>query len=405
MTQWDADKAFDLAGYTPVLSALATLCWVNEYAFYCTDEEEALVKKLEERIVSVNADDFDEEAVALLYLYSCHNAANRIEGIEGKIKKVVKQFGSAFERFVQLQISDYFEEQRLKQQIRQLTAIDDAVSTEVRAMYEESPYPRRNDFWLLDESKNLDMSSYDVLFAGCGTGHQVLGFLQLYRNSKFTGVDLSLSSLAFATRLARQKKKNVTYAQADILKLDRLPKKYDRIYCTGVLHHMDDPEKGLAVLKNILKPGGVMRLAYYSEAARQDIVQARAYIAEHGYEATTEGIRRFRHDMMSLQLQGKAPAFMSAIFNQYDFYTLSECRDLLFHVQEHRYTLPQITDMLERHDLELISFNIGSKNTLAAFMKEFPTADINDPAAWHEFEQIHPMTFIGMYDFNVGHKR
>jgi len=30
-----------------------------------------------------------------------------------------------------------------------------------------------------------------------------------------------------------------------------------------------------------------------------------------------------------------------------DFFSLSECRDLLFHVQEHRFTIPQSGDALD----------------------------------------------------------
>jgi hypothetical protein len=84
-----------------------------------------------------------------------------------------------------------------------------------------------------------------------------------------------------------------------------------------------------------------------------------------------------------------------------DFYSTSNCRDLLFHVQEHRFTLPQIQTFLAENGLELLGFELDS-NVLQRYRSQYP----DDPACtnldyWHAFEQQYPHTFARMYQFVV----
>ncbi len=388
------------------LFSLSMQSWINEYVFYVTDEELAWLKDIKNNIENrIETGATNDQIIPLIYLYACYDSPFNLKGISDYSKKIDDD---DFQYFVQIQINDVIEEQAIKKTIPALTDIDDLVSVDVQNMYEESPYPRRTNPVIIDKAK-VDTTPYDILFAGCGTGFQVLGFSQQFPNSKYTGVDLSLSSLAYAIRQTNQKNDladdQMRYAQADILKLDQLPDRYDRIYCTGVLHHMDDPEKGLAVLKNILKPNGEMRLALYSETARKEIVQARDYIAQQGYTQSKADIRQFRHDILKQAFQSDCPDFIKILTQIPDFYTLSECRDLVFHVQEHRYSIPQLMDMLDRHDLEFISFNISQSNIKDKFLEHFPEENaILDPMKWHDYEQIESYIFAGMYDFNVRHK-
>ena len=47
--------------------------------------------------------------------------------------------------------------------------------------------------------------------------------------------------------------KNIKYVQADILELKNLNMKFDIIECTGVLHHMNNPELGMKTINSCLK--------------------------------------------------------------------------------------------------------------------------------------------------------
>jgi hypothetical protein len=127
----------------------------------------------------------------------------------------------------------------------------------------------------------------------------------------------------------------------------------------GVLHHLGDPWAGWRILLSLLRPGGVMLLGLYSERARRDVIPARAFIAEHGYGSADEDIRACRKALMAHE-DGTALKNVT-IFS--DFFTTSECRDLLFHVQEHRLTLPQIGEFLAANDLQFLGFDLDFRVT------------------------------------------
>lgn len=401
---------FILSDYRDFLYALSIQCWKNEYVFYDSEDEKSNILILKDKIEESLANKVDEDTIiSSIYLYATYASPLTIKNIASYTKSLARQGDDSFRKFVKIQIDDAIEEEKIKKNIVKFTSIDDSVSKMVQDMYEESPYPRSLEPVNID-AQTIENRPMDVLFAGCGTGYQILGFAQHYTKGIFTAVDLSASSLAYAIRQVKQrlnlKPKNMRFGQADILKLGEMKKTYDRIFCTGVLHHMEQPEEGLAVLKNILRPDGVMRLALYSETARKQIVEARNYLKDNGYKQTTEDIKRFRYHMIDLFSKGEHPDFMNFLVIPPDFYTTSECRDLIFHVQEHRYTIPEILDMLEKNNLEFISFNIKHDGIKQNFIDSFANIDLyNDPMKWHDYEQSYPHTFIEMYDFNVRHKQ
>lgn len=144
---------------------------------------------------------------------------------------------------------------------------------------------------------------------------------------RLLAVDLSTASLAFAKRKADEYGlPDIRFAQADILCLGTLNQRFDFIDSTGVLHHMQDPSAGLSVLAGLLKDDGVMRLALYSETARNAVVAVRQKIAETKASDDPESIRQLRQQLMNLPKN----AAERAVVQFADFYSLSECRDLLF---------------------------------------------------------------------------
>ena len=141
-----------------------------------------------------------------------------------------------------------------------------------------------------------------------------------------------------------------------------------------------------------------MNIGLYSETGRQDIIAGRSLIAEKGYSTSPEDIRRCRQDIITMAEDGDNE--MAKICNRNDFFSLSECRDLLFHVQEHRFTLPQIDKALKSLHLKFLGFEMRDQRTLRKFRESHPNT--NAPTSlslWHEFELDNPDTFIGMYQF------
>jgi hypothetical protein len=160
---------------------------------------------------------------------------------------------------------------------------------------------------------------------------------------------------------------------------------------------MADPFAAWRGLTRLLRPGGVMNLGLYSALARANVVEARAFIAENGFTADADGIRRARAAIAALP----ADAPMRRLTHSADFYSMSECRDLLFHVQEHRLTLPQIQAFLEGSGLRFLGFELG-RDVLARYAAHAPhDRTLSDLSSWDAFEQAFPRTFLGMYQFWV----
>ena len=141
-----------------------------------------------------------------------------------------------------------------------------------------------------------------------------------------------------------------------------------------------------------------MKIGLYSEIARQHIVLGRSLIAKKGYSTSPEDIRRCRQDIIALAANDNTE--MAKICNSQDFFNLSNCRDLLFHVQEHRFTLPQIGEALTSLHLKFLGFEMQNQRTLRKFRESHPNSNaLTSLSLWHEFELDNPDTFIGMYQF------
>ena len=148
----------------------------------------------------------------------------------------------------------------------------------------------------------------------------------------------------------------------------------------------------LFMFMTFVRKGGL-----YSRLARAEINVARSFVAEHGYRATAQDIRRARQAILALP-EGAPGREMRRLG---DFYAMSECRDLLFHVQEHQFTIPQITDFLAEQDLQFLGFEIDAR-VAAAYAQRYPQDPAKlDLAHWHDLEVETPSLFTGMYQFAV----
>ncbi|MGC2641347.1 MAG: hypothetical protein WA406_06545, partial [Pseudolabrys sp.] len=85
-----------------------------------------------------------------------------------------------------------------------------------------------------------------------------------------------------------------------------------------------------------------------------------------------------------------------------DFFSTSECRDLLFHVQESRLSLPAIKTFLTQNGLRFLGFefNAAVANRYRGLFAEQGWS-MSDLDRWHAIESGYPDTFSGMYQFWV----
>ena len=181
--------------------------------------------------------------------------------------------------------------------------------------------------------------------------------------------------------------------QADILSLDQLEQKFDIVDSVGVLHHMNDPMTGWRALTDLLKPGGLMRIGLYSELARKNIVDARNEIMLAKIGISKSEMKEFRQ-----KISVSNDKNYQRLAKSKDFFSLSMLRDLIFHVQEHRFTLPQIKSCLDELKLKFCGFT--TKDAISNLRKFYgKDADIYDLFLWHQYEKNNPQAFAAMYQF------
>jgi tetratricopeptide (TPR) repeat protein/SAM-dependent methyltransferase len=395
------------------ICALARQCFLNEYVYAESAEEtanaESLCRQIDERLRQP-----DERpprgALAVLACYRSLDGLATRTVVEGD-KSAARN--DAFGRLVTQQIRNPAAERALKEEIPDRGESGDETSQKVRRQYEESPYPRWTNAALAHprplrtllgelfpyaDLAGVDVSAEpDLLIAGCGTGAHAVAAALRYRNSRVLALDLSLASLAYGKRQADALGiDRIAWERGDILALAGEERRFDMVDCGGVLHHMREPMAGWRILRDLLKPGGVMKIGLYSELARRDIAPAAAGPAVA--EVSAGRIRAHRREIMALPDDSPRKRVMALG----DFYTLSECRDLLFHVEEHRFTLPEISRALAELDLEFIGFEMRERTAIDRYRVRFP----DDPAAvnlenWHRYETDNPDTFIAMYQFWV----
>jgi 2-polyprenyl-3-methyl-5-hydroxy-6-metoxy-1,4-benzoquinol methylase len=388
--------------------ALAQQCFINEYIFHWTVEEKLQAERLRARLVETLATGASVSEPLLLAVAAYFPLAS-LPQADSLIKR---RWSTPVAELVARQVGEANEEWRLRASVPRMTAIDNDVSLTVQQQYEESPYPRwikaspvgqttiaahlRQLFPLATIDNVVKTNGAEILIAGCGTGQHSIETARQFPGARVLAIDLSLSSLCYAKRKTRKLGlKNLEYAQADILKLQSIHRTFDVVEAAGVLHHLAQPMVGWRVLLSILRPGGFMRIGLYSKLARQDIAAVRVLIAQRGYGTSAEDVRRGR-DELAGGGDGAAP---SKVVNWPDFFSTSSCRDLLFHVQEHQFTLPEIDDFLRANQLEFLGFDLPGA-ALQDFRQRFPDrGTITDLALWHTFEAENPSLFTGMYQF------
>lgn len=397
LTTATADDARD----HPILGfycAIARHCFINQYVFSITPAEAEQAQRVRVSVEQALAAGgrCSEFSLAILGAYFPLHALSNAEVLLGR------SWPQCVRALLVQQVAEPAEERRLAATLPVLTSIDSALSATVRQQYEENPYPR----WICAAPPGEPIvlndrppeQAFDVLFAGCGTGLSTIEFAKQTPRARVLAVDLSVASLCYAQRMARRYSlTNLEFGQADITKLAAIGRQFDYIDACGVLHHLADPWEGWRTLLSLLRPGGSMLVGLYSRLARGAIVEARRLIADRGYRPIPEDIRRCREEIMAAD--DGSP--LRSVIQWNDFFAVSECRDLVFHVHEQQTTLREINAFLAANRVQFSGFMLDAP-TFQRFVTRFPEpAALTDLDRWEEFELQEPGTFAAMYQFWV----
>ncbi len=275
----------------------------------------------------------------------------------------------------------------------------------VRAQYEDFPFPLRDP---RNEARGLIVTEQDslgklnhfcfggrqgfggefrVLVAGGGTGDHSIFLAEQLRDydASITYIDISRASLEIARERARVRNlDNIEWHHGsilDIASLDLAP--FDLISCTGVLHHLPVPERGLTALRSVLAPEGAMSLMLYGRMGRLSIYagQELMRLVNQGVEDRKLKIQHARTVLQSLPhtnwlLRGGDPKEVLVSFLEDE----SNLYDTLLHEQDRAYSVMEIYALLAGAQLELIEF-VSFLSSVPSFRYLYnPMVWITDPA-------------------------
>jgi SAM-dependent methyltransferase len=235
-------------------------------------------------------------------------------------------------------------------------------SATLRDFYERMPYPapltsldehrelyrnperRRSLFHLLFPTER-PRAGLEILVAGCGTSQAARCALR-EPDARITGIDLSETSLAHTRKLQEKYKlDNLALHQLSILDVSSLGKTFDHIVCTGVLHHLLDPDAGLLALRSVLKRDGAMQIMVYGSYGRTGIYMIRQYCQMLGIAASSKELLGLR---ATLQALPKNHPMAHLLDKNKDFEHPEALADAFLHPQDRAFSVPQIHAWLDR---------------------------------------------------------
>jgi SAM-dependent methyltransferase len=230
-----------------------------------------------------------------------------------------------------------------------------------------------------------------ILSAGCGTVQAAyLAFTN--RDCEVVGVDLSAASLGHERYLQdRHGLTNLSLYQGDLRDVGRIGRTFDYIVCSGVLHHLADPDAGLRALAGVLAPDGAVLLMVYGATARAGVYMVQDALRRLHVPQTAEGVAFGRHLLEQLPDHHYVRWYLSGATElKHD----TAFVDTFLHPQDRAYTVPQLLDFLARNGLALHGWVDNAyyfpDAALARFQPEVrdAVAALPEPEQWAVVEML-----------------
>ena len=232
--------------------------------------------------------------------------------------------------------------------------------------YTNHPYPppitnldRARDLWENENAHRAEWHllwphqqyrpEFDVLVAGCGTW-QSAKFALTHPRARVVAIDVSTTSLEHTDALKQKYDlANLEVRQLPIESAAELDHQFDMIVCTGVLHHLVDPDAGLRALGSVLKPGGAMYLMVYAPYGRAGVYMIREYCRRLGVGASPQEVNDLTTVLRTLPQHHPLISMFRGAREGLDAAALV---DALLNPRDRTYSVPQIYDFLENNDLQ-----------------------------------------------------
>jgi SAM-dependent methyltransferase len=243
-------------------------------------------------------------------------------------------------------------------------ATEAAIAARVGSFYERHPYPppvddldAYRDVWD-DKRRRADSHLFwpaeayrddrSILVAGCGTT-QAAHYALRWPRAQVVGIDVSAKSIAFTQGL---KKKygldNLEVRQLPVERAAELGRGFEHVVCTGVLHHLPNPDAGLRALREVLAPKGAVNILVYAPYGRAGVYMLQDYCRRLGVAPTTAEIADLAATLKALPPDHP---IVTLLRNSPDFADKAGLADALLHPQDRAYSAPELLAFLERAGL------------------------------------------------------
>jgi SAM-dependent methyltransferase len=246
-----------------------------------------------------------------------------------------------------------------------VTAVTRDIAGEVQQFYEQYPYPRPVDDldgyraqWQDGKRRRADhhlfwptepyREDHSILIAGCGTSQAAKHALR-WPNARIVAIDVSANSVASTDALKRKYElANLDARQLPLERATELGESFDHVVCTGVLHHLADPDAGLRSLRAVLAPAGAMHLMVYAPYGRAGIYMVQELCRRLGMAANDRSIRDL---VVALGALPSGHPLATLLREAPDFREEAALADALLHPQDRAYSVPQLFELLAREGM------------------------------------------------------
>ncbi|MBC7881016.1 MAG: class I SAM-dependent methyltransferase [Anaerolineae bacterium] len=210
-----------------------------------------------------------------------------------------------------------------------------------------------------------------ILDAGCGTGVSTEYLAFQNPEAMVLAIDISKTSLDLA-RQRCAKFNNVQFAQMDLAEASQLEGSFDLINSVGVLHHLADPKAGIQTLAGLLAPGGLMHIFVYGALGRWEIelMQQAIRLLRDPEDPLGDGLKVGRELFRSLPEDNRLVQADRRwqLENNSDICFV----DMYVHVQEIRYTIPSLFDLIDASALDFLGFSNPQFWSLERLLEKAP---------------------------------
>jgi ubiquinone/menaquinone biosynthesis C-methylase UbiE len=158
---------------------------------------------------------------------------------------------------------------------------EDSTTSEVAKFYSVAPFPNYEEMQnkadlqsklfsnaVISDLKNIIGYNKKIIEVGSGTSQLSLA-LASCSNNKIVAFDPTIQSLELGAQFARKNKiNNVEFIKGDLFEDPIIPRSFDVVWCSGVLHHTKSTFDGLEIISRWLKPGGYIFIGLYNKYGR-----------------------------------------------------------------------------------------------------------------------------------------